>query len=75
MYLLTGRAAEAVPFLERAARTCHGVEFPFGIELAWDSVRAASDPGRALERTGQIAAACAASGASWIVGGRRSRAA
>ena len=59
MYLLTGHAEQAVPFLERAAWTCHAGEYGFGIEVSWDAVRAARDLGRALETTGRLEAACA----------------
>jgi serine/threonine-protein kinase len=58
--LLTDHAADAVPILDRASRTCHAVEFTSGIELAWESTRAARDLGRALEATGDVEGACGA---------------
>jgi serine/threonine-protein kinase len=52
--LRAGRAAEAVRFLERAARGCDGFLAPVA------HVRAAAQLGRALEATGDQAGACAA---------------
>jgi tetratricopeptide (TPR) repeat protein len=52
--LRAGRAAEAVPFLERAAHRCDGFLAPVA------QVRATAQLGRALEVTGDRAGACAA---------------
>jgi tetratricopeptide (TPR) repeat protein len=60
MYLLTDRAAEAVPFLRNAAHSCRAPELTFGVELPWDAIRASRDLGRALEATGDVQGACAA---------------
>ena len=54
LLLRAGRAAEAVPFLERAAHGCDGFLAPVA------HVRAAAQLGRALEVTGDHAGACAA---------------
>jgi serine/threonine-protein kinase len=52
--LLAGRAGEALPHLERAARQCYGLRFPV------EHVRASFDLGQAREATGQRDGACAA---------------
>ena len=54
MYLLAGRAAEALPYLRRAALGCYGAENPLGY------VRAALPLGQALEQTGDRDGACRA---------------
>lgn len=54
MYLLTGRASEALPYLRRAAEGCTGAEYPIGY------VRAAVPLGQALEKTGDRDGACRA---------------
>jgi serine/threonine-protein kinase len=54
MYLLLGRAGEALPYLRRAAQGCNGLDDPFGY------VRAAVPLGEALEKTGDREGACRA---------------
>ena len=54
MYLLLGRASEALPYLRRAAEGCNGLEGPLTF------VRAAIPLGQALEKTDDRAGACRA---------------
>jgi serine/threonine-protein kinase len=54
VYVLAGRAAEALPHLERGARSCWQLPFPF------DRVRVQLWLGRAYAETGATAQACAA---------------
>ncbi|MFT3764755.1 MAG: serine/threonine-protein kinase [Minicystis sp.] len=53
-YLLTGRAAAAVPWLEGATRSCHALGFPV------EHTHAHAWLGRAREAQGDTAGACAA---------------
>jgi serine/threonine-protein kinase len=55
-YLLAGRAAQAAPFLRRAAAACLPFDFPF------EHVLAALDLGQALEQAGDTQGACEAYG-------------
>jgi eukaryotic-like serine/threonine-protein kinase len=54
VYLLAGRAAEALPVLERAVRSCFPLDHPL------EHTHAAAFLGRAREATGDPAGACAA---------------
>jgi hypothetical protein len=56
MYLTAGRAAEALPYLRRAARSCGAFDSPI------ERTRASLHLGHALEETGNAASACAAYG-------------
>ncbi len=53
-YLLAGRPRDALPFLEKATRSCHALFLPF------DHTRAYLYLGKAHEALGEVAAACSA---------------